>query len=151
MYDASMFDRSKTIRDTRTFTPIAKGPHNSNIVKSAESNAKAKREHPSEAEKKMMETLTAWKIYYEFQKPMYIKSSGGFIKQYYIVCLFIPSRNIILEVYGRHFKKSAAQLAREKTLKKAFPLTARVEWYWEDFSSIEKLKMLRGLLGIRNI
>lgn len=76
------------------FIPIPKDPHNKNIRKNAELC-------PSWLERQMIEFLNNQKIKFEFQKIFYIRSSGGFIKQYYIADFYIPKKHIILEVDGK--------------------------------------------------
>jgi hypothetical protein len=54
-------------------------------------NARNMRKEPSELEKKMVSFLGNHHIYYEFQKPFYIKNEKGYIKKFYIADFFIPS------------------------------------------------------------
>jgi very-short-patch-repair endonuclease len=129
------------------FIPIPKYEHNKNMVSSAEGNAKYARKHPSELEKKMKDLLDGSRIQYEFQKVIYIKSFGGFIKQYFIVDFFIPSRDIIIEVHGKPSEEQQKYASeRKKAIKKAYPLYAIVDWYRADFNSYTKMKKLVDFL-----
>ena len=141
------FEESRTISSTKRFIPVTKGPHNESIVKSAEGNAKYKRKNPSELEKKMIELLDSQNIRYEFQKVIYIKSSGGFIKQYFIVDFFIHSRDVAIELHGVPSKETLKFAGEKKAaIKKAYPLYTVVDWFSEDFSSYNKIKQLISLL-----
>ena len=146
-------EESKTVSQSAgRFSPVPKKPHNSNMIKNAEGNAKYNRKNPSELERKMMEFLDSHSIRYEFQKIIYIKSSGGFIKQYFIVDFFISSRNIIIEVRSK--KPSTPyqyDIEKRKAIKKAYPLWAVIDWYGCQFSSINDMKQLISQLKGDNV
>jgi len=149
MYDASYFqDKPKmNYSEEKEFIPVPKGPHNQHMVKNAEGNAKANRKNPSELDKKMMDLLSGQGVHYEYQKPVYIKSSGGFIKQYFIVDFWIPARNIIIEIRARKPNTPYKyDTDKQKAIKTAYPVYTIVEWYGENFSSLVKMKQLISLL-----
>ena len=141
------FEETRTVKSSGKFTPIPKGPHNESVMKNAEGNAKYKRKHSSEEERKMMELLDGQNVRYEFQKIVYIKSSGGFIKQYFIVDFFIPSRDVVIEMHGVPSKETL-RFAGEKraAIKKAYPLYTMIDWFSGDFSAYNKVKNLVSLL-----
>lgn len=142
-----MFEKEKTGSSSKKFIPIPKGPHNENMVKNAEGNAKYKRKHPSELEKKMMEMLDNQGIRYEFQKIIYVKSSGGFIKQYFIVDFYIPQRDVIIELHGASSENTIKCASEKKaTIKRAYPLYTVIDWFSMDFSIYIKQKRLINLI-----
>ena len=149
MYDASYFqDKPKTVYSgKKQFIPIPKGPHNEHLIQSAENNVRENKKHPTELDKQMMQFLKNHGIHYEYQKPIYIKSEGGFIKQYFIVDFWFPTRNIIMEV--RPSKPTVpykSDNSRETIIKKAYPTYAIIYWYGSDFQSYTKMKQLISLL-----
>lgn len=142
------FEESRTISQSATkFTPVPKQPHNSNTIKNAEGKAKYNRKNPSELDRKMMDLLNSQNIRYEFQKVIYIKSSGGFIKQYYIVDFYIPSRDIIIDVRAKKPDVPYPYgVEKKRIIKKAYPLYTVLEWYGYQFGSVENMKQLVSLL-----
>lgn len=131
----------------RDFIPIPKGPHNKNVRNNAEGHAYEMRKNPSFLEKKMLELLDSWKVRYEFQKIIYIRSKGGFIKQYYIADFYIPQKHLIIEVDGKFHKEQAAfDEFRTKTIQKHYPKITVVRWESRDFNLYGSLKTLKNLV-----
>ena len=134
-------------KTNNNFIPIPKGPHNQNVRKNAEYHAKEMKKNPSWLEKQMIEFLTNHKIHFEFQKIFYIKSSGGFIKQYYIADFYIPKNHTILEVDGK-FHNDQAKLDNLRTwnIQKHYPKVRVVRWVSSDFHSYNNMKKLLEVL-----
>ena len=131
----------------RNFIPIPKGPHNKAVRNNAEGHAYNMRKNPSWLEKKMIELLDGWGIVYEFQKIFYMRSSGGFIKNYYIVDFYIPKKKIILEVDGKFHKEQAAfDEFRTRDIQKHYPKVRVVRWDSRDFHIYHNCKKLKELL-----
>lgn len=129
------------------FTPIPKGPHNSNVRKNAELHANEMKSDPTWLEKQMIEFLHNHKISFEFQKIFYIRSSGGFIKQYYIVDFYIPKKHIALETDGKfHRMQTELDNLRTKTIQRHYPKVTVVRWASEDFHSPANMKKLLDIL-----
>lgn len=128
---------------SNTFIPIPKEPHNKNVRNNAEGHAYDMRKNPSYLEKQMIEFLDSHKIKYEFQKIFYIRSSGGFIKQYYIADFYIPKKHIILEVDGK-FHKDQTKLDNFRTwnIQKHYPKVRIIRWEYKDFHSYVNMKKL---------
>lgn len=103
--------------------------------------------NPSWLERQMIEFLTNHKIKFEFQKIFYIRSSGGFIKQYYIADFYIPKNHIILEVDGK-FHNNQVELDNFRTwnIQKHYPKTKVVRWDTNDFKSYNNMKKLLQIL-----
>lgn len=131
----------------RDFIPIPKGPHNKAVRNNAEGHAYNMRKNPSWLEKKMIELLDSWGIVYEFQKIFYMRSSGGFIKNYYIADFYIPKKKIILEVDGKFHKEQAAfDEFRTRDIQKHYPKVRVVRWDSRDFHIYYNCKKLKELL-----
>lgn len=130
-----------------TFIPIPKGPHNQNVRRNAELHAREMKSNPSWLEKQMIEFLTSHNIPFEFQKIFYIRSSGGFIKQYYIADFYIPKNHTILEVDGR-FHNDQVKLDNLRTwnIQKHYPKVRVVRWESRDFHSYANMKKLLEVL-----
>lgn len=129
------------------FIPIPKGLHNKNVRKNAELHANEMKLHPSWLERQMIEFLNNQKIKFEFQKIFYIRSSGGFIKQYYIADFYIPKKHIILEVDGKfHNDQVKLDSFRTWNIQKHYPKTKVVRWVSEDFRSYTNMKKLIEIL-----
>jgi very-short-patch-repair endonuclease len=128
---------------SNTFIPIPKEPHNKNVRNNAEGHAYDMRKNPSYLEKQMIEFLDSHKIKYEFQKIFYIRSSGGFIKQYYIADFYIPKKHIIIEVDGK-FHKDQTKLDNFRTwnIQKHYPKVRVIRWEYNDFHSYVNMKKL---------
>lgn len=105
------------------------------------------RSNPSWLEKQMIEFLTNHKIHFEFQKIFYIRSSGGFIKQYYIADFYVPKNYTILEVDGK-FHKDQVKLDNLRTwnIQKHYPKVRIVKWVSNDFHSYNNMKKLLEVL-----
>lgn len=132
----------------RDFIPIPKGPHNKAVRNNAEGHAYNMRKNPSWLEKKMIELLDSWGIVYEFQKIFYMRSSGGFIKNYYIADFYIPKKKIILEVDGKFHKEQAAfDEFRTRDIQKHYPKVRVVRWDSRDFHIYYNCKKLKELLS----
>jgi very-short-patch-repair endonuclease len=96
----------------------------------------------------MIELLDSWKVKYEFQKIFYIKSKGGFIKQYYIADFYIPKKHLIIEVDGKFHKDQVAfDEFRTKNIQKHYPKITVARWEYKDFSIVNSLKQLREIVG----
>jgi very-short-patch-repair endonuclease len=131
----------------RDFIPVPKEPHNTNIMANAEKHATEMRKHPSWLESKMKDLLDSWNVNYEFQKIFYMKSKGGFIKNYYIVDFFIPKKNIALEIDGKfHQMQTKFDNFRTTDIKKHYPKVEVIRWVNSDFTCYPSLKKLRQLL-----
>lgn len=132
----------------RDFIPIPKGPHNKAVRNNAEGHAYNMRKNPSWLEKKMIELLDSWGIVYEFQKIFYMRSSGGFIKNYYIADFYIPKKKIILEVDGKFHKEQAAfDEFRTRDIQKEYPMVDVVRFSWKDVNDRDKMEcFIRTLL-----
>ena len=131
----------------RESTFVPKSYNNKKMKMSAENNAYDMRANPSYLEKKMMELLNDWKIKYDFQKIFYMRSKGGFIKNYYIADFYIPKRKIILEVDGQFHKDQIEyDEFRTKDIQKHYPNITVVRWENKDFNSYNNLKTLKELL-----
>ena len=129
------------------FIPVPKEPHNTNMKNSAIKNAAYNRKHPSWLEKKMIEFLDSHKIKYTFQAILYIKSKGGFIKQYYIADFYIPRKKIIIETDGKfHEEQKEYDDFRTKDIQKNFPGTTVIRWSTKDFNSYANMKKLLELI-----
>lgn len=129
------------------FIPIPKEPHNSNMRKSAEKYAGEMRANPSPLEKAMMDFLKSYNIKYNFQKIYYIRSKGGFIKQYYIVDFYIPSKKIILETDGKfHREQADYDRTRSYIIQKNYPKVTIVRWNSSDFHSVTNMRKLLEIL-----
>ena len=129
------------------FIPIPKAPHNKRVRNNAEGNAFNMRKNPSWLERKMIEFLDNQKIKYEFQKIFYIRSKGGFIKQYYIADFYIPKVNIILECDGKFHKDQVAfDEFRTRNIQQHYPKIRVVRWDSSDFHSYNNMKILVNLL-----
>lgn len=136
-----------TPKNNKGFNPIPKGPHNDRVRKNAEKHAESMRKEPSVLEKQMIEFLSNNSIKFTFQKIFYIKSSGGFIKQYYIADFYIPKKHIILEVDGK-FHKDQKQMDSYRTwnIQKHYPKVIVIRWECKDFHSyVNKKKLLEWL------
>lgn len=132
---------------TNNFTPIPKGPHNEKIMRNAECHANRLKSYPSQLEKQMKEFLTNHGVAFEFQKIMYMKSSGGFIKNYYIVDFYIPSKKIVLEVDGSfHREQVKYDDFRTADIQRHYPGTLVVRWAYSDFKSYSSMKKLLEIL-----
>lgn len=132
---------------TDNFIPIPKEPHNTNIRRNAKSHALDMKRNPSYLEKQMQEFLDNHSIGYEFQKIFYMKSKGGFIKNYYIVDFYIPKHKVIIETDGKFHKEQADFDAfRTKDIQKHYPGVRVIRWSSADFRSYIKMKQLVGLL-----
>lgn len=95
----------------------------------------------------MVEFLNNQKIKFEFQKIFYIRSSGGFIKQYYIADFYIPKKHIILETDGKfHKMQTALDNLRTKTIQRHYPKVTVVRWNSEDFHSYANMKKLLEII-----
>ena len=130
------------------FIPIPKEPHNKNVRNNAEGHTFEMRKHPSYLEQKMIELLDSWKVQYEFQKIIYIRSKGGFIKQYYIADFYIPKKHLIIEVDGQfHKEQSSLDELRTKTIQKHYPKITVARWENRDFTCYNSLKQLKKLVG----
>ena len=130
------------------FIPIPKGPHNKKVRNNAEGHAVEMRKNPSYLEKMMIELLDSWKVHYEFQKIIYIRSKGGFIKQYYIADFYIPKTHLIIEVDGSfHKEQTALDEFRTKNIQKHYPKITVARWEYKDFRIINSLKQLKKLVG----
>lgn len=129
------------------FIPIPKGPHNKNVRKNAEYHANEMKANPSWLEKQMMEFLDNHNIQYEFQKIFYIRSTGGFIKQYYIADFYIPKNYTILEVDGKfHNMQTDLDSFRTWNIQKHYPKVRVVRWESKDFHSYNNMKKLLAIL-----
>lgn len=129
------------------FIPIPKEPHNTNMRNSAEKFANRMRINPSHLERDMMEFLDNHNIKYNFQKIYYIKSKGGFIKQYFIVDFYIPSKKIILETDGKfHKEQRKYDNLRSKMIQMNYPKVTIVRWNYSDFHSVTNMKKLLSIL-----
>lgn len=129
------------------FIPIPKGSHNKNVRKNAELHANEMKQNPSWLERQMVEFLNNQKIKFEFQKIFYIRSSGGFIKQYYIADFYIPKKHIILETDGKfHKMQTALDNLRTKTIQRHYPKVTVVRWNSEDFHSYANMKKLLEII-----
>ena len=129
------------------FIQISKGPHNKNVRKNAELHANEMRQKPSWLEKQMIEFLNNQKIKFEFQKIFYIRSSGGFIKQYYIADFYLPKKHIILETDGKfHRMQTKLDNIRTKTIQRHYPKVIVVRWNSEDFHSYTNMKKLLEII-----
>lgn len=136
-----------TSKNNNKFIPIPKALHNDNVKKSAEKYAKYMRENPSELEGQMMDFLSKHNIDFIFQKIFYIKSSGGFIKQYYIVDFYIPNKHIILEVDGKfHDSQRELDSSRSTNIQKHYPNAIIIRWNYKDFHSYTNMKKLLEFL-----
>lgn len=134
-------------KSNNTFIPIPKGPHNKSVRKNAEFHANEMKSNPSWLEKQMIDFLTNHRIYFEFQKIFYIRSSGGFIKQYYIADFYIPKNHTILEVDGK-FHNDQVKLDNLRTwnIQKHYPKVRVVRWNASDFHSYNNMKKLLEVL-----
>ena len=129
------------------FSPIPKGPHNKRVKSNAEGHAYNMRKNPSYLEQKMIEFLDNQKINYEFQKIIYIKSKGGFIKNYYIADFYIPKKKIVLEVDGKFHKDQVAfDEYRTRNIQRHYPKIRVVRWEYNDFHSYVNMKKLVEIL-----
>lgn len=135
-------------KSNNNFIPIPKGPHNQNVRKNAELHANEMKYNPLWLEKQMIEFLTNHAIKFEFQKIFYIKSSGGFIKQYYIADFYIPKNHTILEVDGK-FHNDQVKLDNLRTwnIQKHYPKVRVVRWNASDFKSYNNMKILLQVLN----
>ena len=133
--------------NSNNFIPVPKEPHNQNIKKNAELYANEMKYKPSWLEKQMIEFLTNHEINFEFQKIFYIKSSGGFIKQYYIADFYIPKNHTILEVDGK-FHNDQIKLDDNRTwnIQKHYPKVRVIRWNANDFKSYNNMKKLLDIL-----
>lgn len=135
-------------KSNNNFIPIPKGPHNQNVKKNAELHANEMKSNPSWLEKQMIEFLANHKIHFEFQKVFYIRSSGGFIKQYYIADFYIPKNHTIIEVDGK-FHNDQVKLYNFRTwnIQKHYPKVRVVRWNANDFKSYNNMKILLQVLN----
>jgi len=129
------------------FSPIPKEPHNKRGKSNAKGHAYNMRKNPSYLEQKMIKFLDNQKIKYEFQKIIYIKSKGGFIKHYYIADFYIPKKKIILEVDGKFHKDQVAfDEYRTRNIQRHYPKIRVVRWEYNDFHSYVNMKKLVEIL-----
>ena len=122
---------------------------NSWMVGTARKNAKSMRREPSELEKRMQVFLDNQKVYYEFQKILYIKKNNGFIQRYYIADFFIPKVGIIIETDGKfHDEQIEQDKLRTKDIQAHCGNYKVIRWRWHDFQSIRKIQELLKLLRV---
>lgn len=130
-----------------SFIPIPKSSHNKNVRKNAEYHVNEMKTNPSWLERQMIEFLTNHNIRFEFQKVFYIRSSGGFIKQYYIADFYIPNNHTILEVDGKFHNDQVKQdNFRTWNIQKHYPKVRVVRWNTKDFKSYSNMKKLLEIL-----
>lgn len=135
-------------KSNNNFIPIPKGPHNQNVRRNAELHANEMKSNPSWLEKQMVEFLNNHNIKFEFQKIFYIRSSGGFIKQYYIADFYIPKNHTILEVDGKfHNEQTKLDALRTLNIKRHYPKVRVVRWNASDFKSYNNMKILLQVLN----
>ena len=109
----------------------------------AKRNARSMRKNPSELEVKMKAFLDNQKIYYEFQKVLFIMKDDGYIARYYIVDFFFPKKGIILETDGKfHEDQIALDDIRTKDTQNNCGNYKVIRWKWHDFESLTKMKRL---------
>lgn len=78
---------------------------------------------------------------------MYMKSSGGFIKNYYIVDFYISSKDIIIEVDGSfHREQIKYDDFRTSDIQKHYPKVLIVRWTYHDFKSYSNMKKLLEII-----
>ena len=131
----------------RDFIPVPKESHNTNIKRNAIDKAAQMRKHPSWLEQRMIDFLNNQKVKYTFQTIFYMKSKGGFIKNYYIADFYIPSKKVIIEVDGQFHKEQAEYDAyRTKDIQKHYPEITVVRWKTKDFNSYAHMKTLLLLI-----
>ena len=134
------------------FTPIPTGPHNERTEAYAQEQRNWLRAHPSELERSMRKFLKDYNIEFEFKKIFYIRSSGGFIKQFYIEDFYLPQKRLIISVGHKPFKSrnSKGQDYKEFMLKREYPNLKIVNWSYNDFQLASTMKELLNYINSIN-
>lgn len=135
------------LKTDKYFAAIPKEPHNTHMRNRAREFASRNTSNPSWLEKEVMKVLDSWNVKYRFQQIFYMKSKGGFIKNYYIVDFYIPDKHIVLEADGK-FHKDQVEYDdfRTKDIQKHYPSITVVRVETRDLYSYASLKKLRELL-----
>lgn len=130
--------------DKRTFTPISTAPHNEKLEAYAEEKASWLRTQKSRTEEELIKLFKEKGINFKFKKIVYNRSSGGFIKQFFIIDFYIPSSNLVIETtYGQGGSSTGL---RKYTICKNIPNVRFLYWRYDDFLKEDRLQLLNSYL-----
>lgn len=126
------------------FTPIPTGPHNERLEAYAEEKAAWMKSHKTQADVQLISLFKDLDVDYIFKKIIYNRSSGGFIKNYYIVDFYLPKQKLIIET--SYIGMSSIEQFKRKAISKMIPGVSFLQWRHDDFSSHVKVEQLKNQL-----